>query len=43
MGKYLGVKIQVKGQNLIIHCEAKMITVATKYAHTVLHRTIGDF
>ena len=36
MGKYLGVEIQVKGQNLIKHCESKMITVATNYAHTIM-------
>ena len=36
MGKYLGVEIQVKGRNLIKHCESKMITVATNYVHTIM-------
>ena len=36
MGKYLGVEIQVKGWNLTEPCESKMITIATKYAHTIM-------
>ena len=36
MGKYLGVKIQVKGQNLIKHRKGKMIKVAIKYAPTIM-------
>ena len=36
MGKYLGVEIQVKSRNLIKRRESKMITIATKYAHTIM-------
>ena len=34
--KYLSIEIQVKRRNLIKHREAKMITVVTKDAHTIM-------
>ena len=39
ISKYLGIEIQVKGRNLTKqtkHCEAKMIAIATKYAHSFM-------
>ena len=39
VGKYLGVDIQVKGQNLVKAREERMITVARSYTHTIIGLT----
>ena len=36
IAKYLGVEVGMKGRNLVIAREAKMIQTARAYAHTIM-------
>ena len=43
VAKYLGIKINMQGQNLIKPCEFKMIRGARTYAHTIMGCTRSGF